>query len=112
MVKQSVRWRPVQCKNIYGEDYLSTLPELVDLRGDLIAQILAMPKKKQLDFATAINLLCEKRRELFDAGQIGRGPGQYHWYTRNFVTFISELGFHIALTGDEFDPQVLSAHPS
>ena len=42
------------------------------------------------------------------AGRIGHERGQYYWFTDNFIEWISELGYKIQLTGDEFEPYALS----
>lgn len=63
-----------------------------------------MAKKTPISFEAAINFVSDKQRDAFAAGQIGRNPGQYLWYQHNFIEFISDLGYHIEITGDEFDP--------
>ncbi len=105
MVKQCLHWKKVKCKSVAGEPVWIELPKIIagESRGTLLSQILAMPKKSPLSFAEAINLVAEKQKEAFLAGRGGRGPGQYSWYYGSFVEWITSLGFHIELTGDEFE---------
>ncbi len=37
------------------------------------------------------------------ARKIGYEPGESGWYYSNFLKWISEKGWHIELTGDEFE---------
>lgn len=63
-----------------------------------------MPKKKSISYEEAIRLFSDRQREAFDAGDYGSKPGQCGWYTRNFISYVSELGYHIELEGDEILP--------
>lgn len=111
MRKQWVKWKPIQDKNVRGESFESELPDIIELRyrGSLIAEISAMPKKTQISFAAAVLLTSQQLSEAFDSRQIGNARGEYHWYITNFVKWISEQGYHIELTGDEFESQVPGA---
>lgn len=62
-----------------------------------------MPKKELITFDDAVRLLNAKQSECFNAGSFGDSPGQYGWYDLHFVSWISSLGYHIELTGDEFE---------
>ncbi len=62
-----------------------------------------MQIKDSISFEDAFHMLQKKRFELFNAGRFGDMPGQYGWYHLNFVDWISSQGFHIELTGDEFE---------
>jgi hypothetical protein len=44
-----------------------------------------------------------KHFEAFDAHRMGYQPGECNWYFKNFVEWVSSLGYHIELTGDEFE---------
>lgn len=48
----------------------------------------------------------QKSSEAFDAHRLGYEPGECNWYFKNFVEWISSLGYHIELTGDEFEPYI------
>lgn len=51
----------------------------------------------------ALELLFKSEREARAAGRIGCEPEELMWYSCNFVEWLSEIGHHIELTGDEFD---------
>ena len=73
------------------------------LRGELLAKILRMPSQSPISYSDAILKLNERMRETWEHRNFGHKPGQSQWYWRNFVEFISAQGFHIELTGDEFE---------
>jgi hypothetical protein len=110
MVKHCLIRKKVECKNVVGDPVRLSIPRIiaVQYRGTLVSRILAMPRKLPLPFDSAINMVAEKQKEAFSAGQMGSKFGQYCWYTDNFVEWISDLGYHIELTGDEFEPYILS----
>lgn len=62
-----------------------------------------MPKKNPISYEQAINLIADKKNEAFIHKDYGTKPGQYFWYSENFVAYISDLGFHIELSGDEIE---------
>lgn len=64
-----------------------------------------MEPKKPITFAEAINLVGEKWLEEF---WITRTKNE-EWYFKNFVNWISSLGFHIEITGDEFEMYITSS---
>lgn len=104
MEKNLVIWKKVRCKIIDGSEIYLEVPELVDVRyrGTLLSEILAMPKKKALLFDDAIRMLSDAQMEAFDKRRVGNAKGEYHWLTGHFIEWISDQGFHIELTGDEF----------
>ncbi len=110
MNKHFVNWKPVPEKDIRGEIFMSRLPQAVDLtlRGRLLVEILTMKKQKQISFTDAMVKLGDHLNEAFDAGRFGDSPGQYRWYAKHFVQWISDLGYHIELTGEEFESYALS----
>lgn len=63
-----------------------------------------MPKRKPISYDDAINIFSDKMHEAFKAKDYGIRPGQCGWYPSNFVEYISDLGYHIELTGDEIEP--------
>lgn len=105
-----VKWKAIKCKNRLGNDVRLGVPEIVDVRnrGTLLSRVLSMPEKTPISFELAIMKLIEKQREKFDAGRFGDEPGRYGWYCLNFVDWISLQGFHIELTGDEFETYALT----
>lgn len=94
-------------KNDRGTDDSCSLPAVIDqrYRGALLDEILAMPRQIPISLESAMRLADKKMGEAFFDGKIGREPGENAWYQYNFVRFISDSGFHIELTGDEFDFQ-------
>ncbi len=105
MVKHCLVWKEVKCKNVKGNLVRIELPKLIAnaYRGTLVSQILAMPRQAPLSFDAAVNLTFEKQMEAFTSGQVGKEPGQFSWYFGHFVEWISSLGYHIELSGDEFE---------
>jgi len=101
MEKHWIKWKTFRSKNIYGEPIDTEFPYLIDLnyKGALISQITKMKKKWPITFELAVRLASEK----YNKSEFGSKPGQKFWYSDNFVEFISELGYHIELTGDEFE---------
>ena len=111
MVKHNLlKWKPVKCKSTKGNIVKVPLPEVIAIhyRGTLLSKILSMEKKKPISFEVAINLIAEEQNKAFATGQMGSNFGQYSWYPNNFVKFISNLGYHIELTGDEFETYMLT----
>jgi hypothetical protein len=110
MSKQCVNWKTVQITNIQGKEFTSRFPDIVDAtcNGELLSQILTMKEKNPISFVEAIKMAQEKRSEAFLAHRIGHKPGEYLWYSRHFVEWISDLGYHIELSGDEFEPYIIS----
>jgi hypothetical protein len=106
MRKQIVFWKPIQSRNRAGEVYINHyFPQLIDsaYRSELLAAILSMEPGTPISFENAVNLAKDAFYRASDAGQIGRKPGQSHWYYINFLKFISDQGFSIELSGDEFE---------
>ncbi len=104
MDKQLVRWKPVKGVRHHAGD--PTVPEIIDnaYRRTLITRILSMEKKTGLSLEKAVFMAEKTSREAFFNGRMGTDPGQSFWYFSNFVDWISSLGYHIDLTGDEFEP--------
>jgi hypothetical protein len=105
MTKQFLYWKPIWEKNVRGEGFLSNVPDIIanDYRGELLANILAMPAKEPISFESAALMASNKSSEAFDAHRMGHEPGECNWYFDHFVEWISSLGYHIELTGDEFE---------
>jgi hypothetical protein len=99
-----VHWHPVPVFGFNGNIVPSPLPEFIDhaYKGTLIATAFAMPRKSPIDFELAIKFASDIIRE----SDIGHESGQTFWYEKNFVQWISDLGYHIEFTGDEFEPLI------
>ena len=110
MAHQLVKWKMAKCRSVSGTDVPLKIPEIIDIRyrGTLLARIFAMPKKRALPFVDAIRMVSEKQMEAFDARRFGDELGQHGWYDLHFIEWMSELGYHIELTGDEFESYALS----
>jgi len=80
--------------------FYDELPFIINrmYRCELLSRVLGMPKKNPIDFDEAIQMVMDK----FCNSENGHGRGQNLWYLKNFVEWISELGYHIELTGEEF----------
>ena len=105
MDRHIVLWKTTTCTNDRGTDVDLEMGDLIDHHcgRTLLSQILNMPSKNPISFDDAARLLDLKLEECFQAGKYRNGPDEYQWYAQNFVSWISEQGFHIELTGDEFD---------
>lgn len=110
MLKQCVKWKPVRKTNTAGREYDSEIPIVIDnrYRGTLLTVMLQMPPKSAITFDQAITLVSLKMSEAFDLRQLGNEPGHYNWYLNNFTEWISNQGFHIEISGDEFESYALS----
>ena len=110
MNKQCTRWKPFKDLNIRGSEFDCEFPDLLNCvyRGQLISSILAMAKKTPITFEQAARMAWRKHSEAIDENRFGSEPGQCFWYTESFVQWISELGYHIELSGDEFEPYLMS----
>ncbi len=62
-----------------------------------------MERKNPILFMDAAALAQEKYLDARRAGRRGYAPGRTDWYTDGFIDWISSLGFHIELSGDEFE---------
>ncbi|MGE4132240.1 MAG: hypothetical protein AB7F86_11420 [Bdellovibrionales bacterium] len=98
-------WRPVTCKSRKGNLVEINWARNIDChyQGLLLKAILKMPQKCPISLEKALVIISEKKNQAFAAGDIGSKPGQYSWYSANFVSYISDMGFHIELTGDEIE---------
>jgi hypothetical protein len=65
------------------------------------------PKKIPIVFEDAVNLVQREFYRASGSGQIGSEIVQSHWYYRNFVKWISEQGYSLELTGDEFETALM-----
>jgi hypothetical protein len=104
MEKHFVKWQTVRMKNRTGQFYQSEVPEGIDrrYRGKLLSSILDMPRKKPISFADAVRKAFKKSFALTWLGK----PKEATWLLDNFVQYISDLGYHIELNGDEFEHSV------
>lgn len=73
-------------------------------RGSLIDQILKMPTQEPISFEQAVVMASSEADRSANNYKFGNDRGHSRWFYANFVTFISEQGFHIELTGDEIIP--------
>jgi hypothetical protein len=110
MKHQIVNWKHVKCKGFYGDDVNLPIAFVLEARyrGTLLSSILSMPPKRPLSFDDAMRMLSDKQSEAFKAGQYGDEPGHYGWYMLHFVEWISSLGYHIEITGEEFEAQSMT----
>lgn len=102
MTKQFVKWHTISIKNRKGEYCESDFPDLIDrvYHGELVSRILSMPPKKPIGFEDAIR----KAESKWFAAIFGGRMDDAQIYLQQFVEWISDRGYHIVLTGDEFEP--------
>lgn len=99
------RWNHIYIEKGTPADGPDMLPTVIDMenKGTLLHQIVSMPKAEPISFEDAVKHVELKWSAGFDNQNSGYNPGGGGWYTRNFVGYISSLGFHIELSGDEFE---------
>lgn len=107
MKKHLLRWKNSKCKRT-GR----TLPYLKEInihyRGTLLSRILAMKKQRPIELESAVQLLMKYEHAARKAGRKGADPGHLCWYQYHFLEWLNGLGYHIELTGDEFESAVIS----
>lgn len=103
--KHIVKWKAFKVKDQYGYPCDEQMPEIIAKRyqGSLLSKILSMQEQIPILFEDAIKLVCKEADKAFRAMKIGDSLGDYDWYINHFVEYIASLGFHIELTGEEFD---------
>ena len=104
MTKHLVRWKRFPCepKSFFGS--LSAANEMDRYYGyTLLSRILAMKKQTPISLESAIQSLIDHEEGAHRAGRKGMEPGHMFWYGLNFVDWISSVGYHIELTGDDFE---------
>jgi len=96
----------VRLTDVRGSEFESQLPDLLQTvyRGRLLSEILGMERKTAISFENAVRLLGDQIYEEFWIKQSGRS----RWYELNFVEWIADLGYHIEITGDEFEASMMS----
>ncbi len=112
MVNQNFAlWRRTECRGRDGSPVAVGWATHIDkcYEGKLLVRILDMPRKNPIPLDEAINIISNKKIEAYSAGDFGMKPGQYHWYSYHFLSYISDLGFHIEITGDEIETLGASA---
>jgi hypothetical protein len=101
MRKNCVNWKAVKFTSKFGKVFESYLPIVFDrhYKGELLVRILAMPPKTPLIFEDAVRLTGQKFNEALDNNKIKEAQ----FFIYNFLEWISDSGYHIELTGEEFD---------
>ena len=100
-MRQIVKWKTITSFNIYGEPYQDDFPSIIEIhyRGNLIPRILDMPRKEPIYFYDAVKWAEKEYMRCIDVMAVKASK----FYLDYFVEWISEMGHHIELTGDEFD---------
>ena len=78
----------------------------VQYQGTLLSRILSMEQKTAISYEDAMWLTNRTLKKCYEEEKMGADFGHYQWYLDNFIEWISSLGYHIELTGDEFEPAV------
>ncbi len=105
MQRHLAKWKHVYIGKGTPADGPDMLPTVIyyETKATLIYQIVSMPKGNPISFEDAVRYVEKKWCESFDSKNFGYEPGGAGWYTKHFVDYISSLGFHIELSGDEFE---------
>lgn len=70
----------------------------------LLRQILRMPKGKPISYEEACRMVQAEGHVQIKAGNNeAEVRGSSNWLTQHWVEWLSQKGFHIELTGEEFD---------
>lgn len=104
MNRPLVRWKSVACKSLAGKNILLDLPNQIDKMhgGTLLSQIISMPKQTPISFSNAINLVVEAQKDEWESGRFVRYPVFWNWHLKNFIQWLTALGYHVELSGEEF----------
>lgn len=105
MMRSVVVWFPYNGISYFDQSDCE-LPVCTHLASGwlLLQQIRQMPRKRPLTLQAAWRLMLQEVHR-----QIGLGnnepevPGHSNWIMANEVRWLSEQGFHVELTGDEFE---------
>jgi hypothetical protein len=109
MTKHFLNWKDTTVKSAGKKTALPYLSQIDRYyTGTLLSRILAMEKQTAISLEAAIHLLIENEQAARAAGRKGAEPGQMFWYAGHFVEWLSEIGYHVELTGDEFEPLIMS----
>ena len=94
-----VVFRPYKAVNVNGKPYEHSLPYHFNTKFYL--KCMMMPRKKPISYDEAANLCCNFIDYLSDLGQ--HKLAAEFAQEDNWVDFISEQGYHVEFTGDEFE---------
>jgi hypothetical protein len=105
MTNRFVRWKRYPCEP-RGQWF--NIPPVVNeldrhYKGTLLSRIMFMQKKNPITLEAAVQSLLDHEVGAMKAVRKGLEPGHAFWYQCNFIEWISSLGYHIELTGDEFE---------
>jgi hypothetical protein len=98
-----VSWKDYPSKTRHGEPMMDGVFP-IESGTRFLHEIEAMPKGKPLPFLTAREMVKEAYRNAFhwDCLDVEPDYDRAFWIQDNWVQWISEQGFHIELTGDEW----------
>jgi hypothetical protein len=92
----NVLWKPFPSSRHDGTPGI--MPGGIDENGKELQQILAMPKKKPIGYGIAITMFWHSVCDFLDEGNVDDAPAP-----SSFVQWVSDQGYHIELTGDEYE---------
>lgn len=106
MPKHVLIWKAVKSKTIRDTDCYIRIMDRVDryYKGTLLTCILTMKKKQPISLESAVTLFSKEWINCV----LSRRAEECEVLDRNFVNWVSEKGYHIELTGDEFEPVAMS----
>ena len=101
MKRHLLYWFPIVDHDVHGKPYACELPDLIDAScgRTLLSDAIGMPKKEPISFENAVRRLSDEQLIAF----YGHDYQRHDWLEENFVNWISEQGYHIEFTGDEFE---------
>jgi len=73
-----------------------------DRNGEMLKAILSMPKKKPISYVAAQNMYWDWLGDYWNAEEL--------FPKSDLISWISEIGYHIHLTGDEYEMTSLDAY--
>ena len=105
MNKQFVRWKAFEEETYVGTRAVIPIAEELDIqhKGTLLSQILSMEQKTPMSYEDAMHLTHRTLKKCWTEKKLSAEFGHFQWYMDNFCDWISHLGYHIELTGDEFE---------
>ncbi len=95
---------------VRGPEACLTLLKEIDgnYRGTLLSRILKMKKQNPILLEEAIQLMIDSETEAKNSGQNHCEFGGVLYFSFNFIEWLSRIGYHVELTGDEFELYAIS----
>ena len=92
-----IKWKAIQIQSLDGDLISWTLEDLNEIT---LQQIQALPRKISIDFESAYRM---QRQECVRLLYQEHDVKQYEKLSDNWINWISDQGYHIKLTGQEYE---------